>query len=106
MKWIFSQFLSATTESLVARVSAPRMTPSCGCEGATGSVPARSPNLPYKTPQSQHPTHSEHNARDGGPSFACMRGPEPREDAFQGCVSENGREWPRFWFFWGPHHIP
>lgn len=40
MKWIFSQILSATTESLVARVSAPKMTPSWGWEGgAVGLVP-------------------------------------------------------------------
>lgn len=32
MKWIFSQFLSATVEPAVERVSAPRTTPSCdGC---------------------------------------------------------------------------
>lgn len=38
MKWIFSQFLSATTESLVALVSAPRMTPSCGEGGVVLSA--------------------------------------------------------------------
>lgn len=55
MKWIFSQFLSATTESLVARVSAPRMTPSWGggrrllAEGLR--IPARLAKPPGPNPR-------------------------------------------------------
>lgn len=45
MKWIFSQILSATTESLVARVSAPKMTPSWGWGAGRSRWP--SPHVPF-----------------------------------------------------------
>ena len=80
MKWIFSQFLSITTESLVARVSAPRMTPSWW-ERVAGPVALDPPAAP-PSPQAQVPAHSEHEARDGGSGLVCTRDPEPREDAF------------------------
>lgn len=106
MKWIFSQILFATTESSVARVSAPNMTPSWGSGGgAVGLVPTSRFPPPLQAAPSQLPAYLEHKACNGGPGLACVRDPEPREGALQGCISGNGEERPRFQFFWDPHHI-
>lgn len=51
------------------------------------SLPTSYSRPPLQAPQSQLLAHLEYKTCNGGPRLECVRDPEPREGAFQGCIS-------------------